>query len=193
MNMPRTKRCPYCNRQVRTGIGDFKFKQHTQDCYVNYQKKKKTPQKTPRQYNKILMNWNHNNKVVLRNPGNQSFFNHELIKQAIVHMLRDCHSWRVYKKHPVYTEHKIDNRIADVYTETKEGNKIVKYAFEIQKEITPTWQKKVEEFYLDRDITPIIIPEKKVIEDLQMEIRENHKKGRAFNPIYDLIVIISRL
>lgn len=90
---------------------------------------------------------------------------------------------QVLKASPIYTEYNADSdgyheqmkkkhiskgsRKADVYFEIKKAfGRYDKYAIEIQKDMGNKYREKTENFYLDMDITPIIIPLKEIPDDI---------------------------
>ena len=118
-----------------------------------------------------------NNKIKLRNPTNSGFDSHEFIKLALVLLLRKKH-----KNASIYTEEKIELDIADIYIKIKHDE----YVFEIQKDFNKKWQRKTEEKYLERGITPIVIPLKNVISEWENRLLNNWRLSKQLNILDEL-------
>lgn len=96
------------------------------------------------------MDFKRNNKIALRCFSESQDF-HDIVKTLLVRMLR-----RKHKDAFITTEFngEIPNKTyPDIFMQIKNQ----KYVWEIQKEYSENWQKKIELIYLDFDITPITI------------------------------------
>lgn len=103
------------------------------------------------------------NKIFLRNPINPAFDTHEIIKTIMALRI-----YKVYKNSILFlaTEYELDNGdLADVYVEFWDGSHLV---YEIQKEITPQWTKKIIERDKEIGTTTKIIP----LKDIEKNIGE---------------------
>lgn len=101
----------------------------------------------------------------------KSIFKHEVCKLACIMIVN-----RKYKSKKIYSEFPVGKRIADVYFTIKEGKKDKEYCVEIQKVYNKKYHQLAEEFYLDRDIQPIIIPLKEIPETLDEIWQEIEKR-----------------
>ena len=103
------------------------------------------------------------NRKVRLNNFSKAFMKHEVCKTIAVIIIENK-----YKPNKLYTEYSGDNkewsRKADIYFETKKD----KYIIEIQKNMSNDYQKKCELYYLDIDITPIIIPLNELSDDINL-------------------------
>ena len=122
-------------------------------------------------------------KINLRNPTNEAFDFHELIKLYLASLLQ-----RKNKKLRVETEKPIGNRIADVYMRDKKG---VAHVWEIQKKITPQWKKKLEKDYTELNIIPFTVSLEEVKEKWEDRLMLNLIQNKTFNPEEELRAILS--
>ena len=112
-----------------------------------------------------IKHFNENMKVRICHS-DKSRLKHEVIKTICVMLIKNKYKSKAKK---IYTEYPIGKRIADVYYELGKD----KYVIEIQKNMTGNYLKKIELFYLNKEITPIVIQIKKMpdnIDDLWIEI-----------------------
>lgn len=90
----------------------------------------------------------------------KSRLKHEVIKTICVMLIKNKYKFKAKK---IYTEYPVDKRIADVYFELGKE----RYVIEIQKNMVGNYLKNTELYYLDRDVTPIVIKLNKISEDIQ--------------------------
>lgn len=104
-----------------------------------------------------MINWKEHKKLRISNS-DKSMFKHEIVKLSCLMI-----ALNKFNISEIYTEHKIGNRKADVYFKT---DRLEEYAIEVQKNLSNNYQFKAEVFYLNKDITPIIIKLNEVPDDI---------------------------
>lgn len=104
-----------------------------------------------------INHFNEHKKVRIASP-KRHFLKHEVTKLICCMFVLDK-----LKADKVYTEFKIGERKADVYFEIKSE----KYAIEVQNKWDLKYQELAETYYLNRDITPVVIPLKDIPDSLE--------------------------
>ena len=107
-----------------------------------------------------LVDWKRNNKISLRNFS-ESCDLHDIVKTQLVRMLR--RNYPDSNKYPIYTEfhaEKPNESYPDIWMKIK--NDV--YVWEIQKEMTKSWTKQIQEKY--EDVNLIIVDLKEVNDNI---------------------------